>query len=170
MTALAHRNWVPADCETFIKAFADETSRLETTGVLAAIDHAIALNRATHEGDCVNLNPATNVMNPRAERALAAGLGSRASLGYPGGKYEMGLEGVERVEVIAAELFGARYAEIRVPSGAIANLYAFMAGTKPGDRIITPPPSIGGHVTHHLGGCAGGYGLDIHFAQVLAAD
>ena len=174
MTALAHRNWVPADCETFIKAFAHETSRLETTGVLAAIDHAIALNRAIHEDDCVNLNPATNVMNPRAERALAAGLGSRPSLGYPGGKYEMGLEGVERVEVIAAELaaevFGARYAEIRVPSGAIANLYAFMAGTKPGDRIITPPPSIGGHVTHHLGGCAGRYGLDIHFAPVLADD
>ena len=95
-------------------------------------------------------------MNPRAEAALASGLGSRPSLGYPGDKYEMGLESIEKIEVIAAELaaevFGARYAEIRVPSGAIANLYAFMATAKPGDRIIAPPGSIGGHVTHHQPG------------------
>jgi glycine hydroxymethyltransferase len=82
----------------------------------------------------------------------------------------MGLEGIERIEVIAAELaaevFGARYAEIRVPSGALANLYAFMVAAKPGDRIIAPPPSIGGHVTHHTAGCAGLYGLEIHSAPV----
>jgi glycine hydroxymethyltransferase len=172
MTALANRNWVPAERETFIQTLARETSRRDSTAVLAAIDRAISLNRAIHEDDCINLNPATNVMNPRAEAALGAGLGSRPSLGYPGDKYEMGLEGVERVEVIAAELaaevFGARYAEIRVPSGAMANLYAFMAASKAGDRIIVPPPSIGGHVTHHLTGCAGRYGLDVHSAPVLA--
>src|SRR5262245_44019714 len=84
----------------------------------------------------------------------------------------MGLEAIEKIEVIAAELaaegFGTRYAEIRVPSGAIANLYAFMATTKPGDRIIAPPASIGGHVTHHAPGCAGLYGLQIHPAPVDA--
>ena len=109
-------------------------------------------------------------MNPRAEAALASGLGSRPSLGYPGDKYEMGLESIEKIEVIAAELaaevFGARYAEIRVPSGAIANLYAFMATARPGDRIIAPPGSIGGHVTHHQPGAAGLYGLEIHAAPV----
>jgi hypothetical protein len=35
---------------------------------------------------------------------LAAWLGSRPSLGYPGEKYEMGLEAIEQIEVIAAEL------------------------------------------------------------------
>ena len=74
---------------------------------------------------------------------LASGLGSRASLGYPGDKYEMGLEAIERIEVIAAELaaevFDAKYAEVRVASGALANLYAFMATCKPGDTIIAPP-------------------------------
>lgn len=172
MTALAYRDWVPPACESFVQTLADETSRLSSPAALSAIDAAIDLNRAIHDRDCFNLNPAANVMNPRAEAALASGLGSRPSLGYPGDKYEMGLEGAERVEVIAAELcaevFGARYAEIRVPSGAIANLYAFMAGAKAGDRIIAPPPSIGGHVTHHLAGCAGRYGLEIHAAPVLA--
>ncbi|TIW32474.1 MAG: serine hydroxymethyltransferase, partial [Mesorhizobium sp.] len=139
MTALARRPWVPAQCEDFVQRLATETSGQGSDVVLAAIEAGIALNRRVHEADCVNLNPATNVMNPRAEAALASGLGSRPSLGYPGDKYEMGLEGVERIEVIAAELaaevFGARYAEIRVPSGAIANLYAFIAAARPGDSV-----------------------------------
>ncbi len=112
-------------------------------------------------------------MNPRAEALLASGLGSRPSLGYPGDKYEMGLEAIERIEVIAAELaaevFHAAYAEVRVRSGALGNLYAFMAATKPGDAIIVPPATIGGHVTHHAAGAAGLYGAVIHAAPVDAA-
>ena len=172
MTALAYRNWVPSHSEQFVQTIARETSGQTSVGIAAAIDRAIALNRTIHEADCINLNPGTNVMNPKAEAALASGLGSRPSLGYPGDKYEMWLEGVERIEVIAAELaaevFGARYAEIRVASGAIANLYAFMVAAKPGDRIIVPPPTIGGHVTHRTAGCAGQYGLDIHVAAIDA--
>ena len=170
MAALAARNWVPAHCDEFARQLSETISGRESKCIQAAIEDAIALNRSIHETDCINLNPATNVMNPKAEAALASGLGSRPSLGYPGDKYEMGLEGVEKVEVIAAELavevFGARYAEIRVPSGAIANMYAFMAAAKPGDCIVVPPASIGGHVTHHLAGCAGLYGFEIIQAPV----
>lgn len=63
-------------------------------------------------------------------------------------------------------MFSASYAEIRVASGAMANLYGFMATCNPGDAIIVPPASIGGHVTHHEAGCAGLYGLVIHPAPV----
>lgn len=172
MVALAERPWIPAASGEYIRGVAQATSRQTSAEVIAALDEGVSENRRIHEEECINLNPATNVMNPRAEAALASGLGSRPSLGYPGDKYEMGLEGVERIEVIAAELaaevFGARYAEIRVPSGAIANLYAFMVAARAGDRIIAPPPAIGGHVTHHLAGCAGRYGLEIHAAPVDA--
>ncbi|WP_198421163.1 serine hydroxymethyltransferase [Mesorhizobium carmichaelinearum] len=172
MVALARRSWVPSHCEMLAQQLAEQTSHQTTDAVMAAIAGSIELNRSIHESDCINLNPATNVMNPKAEAALASGLGSRPSLGYPGDKYEMGLEGVERIEVIAAELaaevFGAKYAEIRVPSGAIANLYAFMVAARPGDSIIVPSPAVGGHVTHHMAGCAGLYGLDIHTAPVDA--
>jgi glycine hydroxymethyltransferase len=123
---LARREWVPEGPERYVQQLARDTAAGEVSAIEALIDGHIAGNRAIHERDCVNLNPATNVMNPRAEAALASGLGSRPSLGYPGDKYEMGLEAIEKIEVIAAELaaevFGARYAEIRVPSGAIANL------------------------------------------------
>ena len=172
MTALAYRNWAPEACENYVQKLAADVSRMDSSQIAAAIEANIRLNRTIHNEDCVNLNPGTNVMNPKAEAALASGLGSRPSLGYPGDKYEMGLEGVERIEVIAAELaaevFGARYAEIRTPSGAIANLYAFMATAKPGDVIIVPPSTVGGHVTHHLAGCAGLYALDIHPAPAAA--
>jgi glycine hydroxymethyltransferase len=173
MTALMRRDWVADPIEDYVQGIAARTARRETAATDAEIAALIAENRRIHEEDCVNLNPATNVMNPRAEAALASGLGSRPSLGYPGDKYEMGLEAIEKVEVIAAELaaevFGARFAEIMVASGAMANLYAFMATTQPGDVIIAPPASIGGHITHHAPGAAGLYGLDIHPAPVDAA-
>jgi len=172
MTTLKRRQWVPAACEDLVQRLADERAARDPAGNAARLLSLIETNRTIHERDCFNLNPATNVMNPRAEAVLAAGLGSRPSLGYPGDKYEMGLEAIEEIEVIAAELcaevFDAAFAEIRVPSGAIANLYAFMATCSPGDAIIVPPASIGGHVTHHKAGAAGLFGLDIHEAPVAA--
>ncbi|MGR3502629.1 aminotransferase class I/II-fold pyridoxal phosphate-dependent enzyme [Pseudaestuariivita sp.] len=169
---LAHRAWVPDACETRVQAIAKSTTRQSSTDVLDRIERLAEQNRTIHEQECFNLNPATNVMNPRAEALLSAGLGSRPSLGYPGDKYEMGLEAIEEIEVIAvqlcAEVFDARYAEVRVPSGALANLYGFMATCQPGDTIIVPPASIGGHVTHHAAGCAGLFGLHSVEAPVNA--
>jgi glycine hydroxymethyltransferase len=166
------RDWLPDGSqqrESTIRAAIAELTGADTASLLEAL---IERNREIHEVDCVNLNPATNIMNPRAEAALSAGLGSRPSLGYAGAKYEMGLEAIEQIEVIAAELacrvFGARFAEIRVGSGALANLYAFMATCRPGDPIIVAPASIGGHITHRPGGAAGLYGLDIHECPIDA--
>ncbi len=140
--------------------------------IAARVEELTARNERIHNHECVNLNPATNTLNPRAERLLASGLGVRPSLGHPGEKYEMGLEAIEEIEVIAAEIacrvFDADFAEVRVPSGAMANLFGFMATCSPGDPIIVPPASIGGHVTHNNAGCAGWYGLMIHEAPIDA--
>ena len=169
---LVNRPWVPSLCEDRVTQISKATIARSTVENAARLGALIDENRDIHERECFNLNPATNVMNPRAEAMLASGLGARPSLGYPGDKYEMGLEAIEEIEVIAAELcaqvFDAKYAEIRVPSGAIANLYGFMATCKAGDTIIAPPASIGGHVTHHLDGCAGLFGLNTVPAPVNA--
>ena len=160
---LEKRHWVPAASEARVMEIAAQAAKASPEENAARIEALAAENREIHERECFNLNPAANVMNPRAEALLASGIGSRPSLGYPGDKYEMGLEAIEEIEVICAELsaevFEAKYAEIRVPSGAIANLYGFMATCQPGDTIIAPPAQIGGHVTHHAAGCAGLYGL-----------
>ncbi|MDH5410701.1 MAG: aminotransferase class I/II-fold pyridoxal phosphate-dependent enzyme [Alphaproteobacteria bacterium] len=172
MTMLERRNWVPRNCENLVQDMAALIADMDADSIEREIDRLVDENRIIHEHDCINLNPGTNAMNPKAEALLASGLGSRPSLGYPGDKYEMGLEAIEKIEVIAAELaaeiFGARFAEIRVASGAMANLYAFMATTRPGDKIIAPPPEIAGHVTHHGAGVAGLYGLEILAAPVDA--
>lgn len=172
MTQLSPRPWVPT--ESYVQSLAALTAKQSSDEVAARIEALIVRNEQIHERDCFNLNPATNIMNPRAEAALSRKLGSRPSLGYPGDKYEMGLEAIEEIEVIAAELaaeiFESHYAEIRVGSGALANLYGFMALTRPGDTIIAPPATIGGHVTHHAAGCAGLYGLVTLDAPVDAAN
>ncbi len=168
------RDWVPAQCEAYIQDIAAGLDISEPSKIHAQINELVAENHRIHDHTGINLNPATNVMNPKAEAMLSAGLGSRPSLGYPGDKYEMGLEAIEQIEVITAELaariFNANFAEIRVGSGALANLYTFMATTGPGDAIIVPPAEIGGHVTHHAAGAAGLYGVDIHTAPIDTAN
>jgi glycine hydroxymethyltransferase len=160
---LKRRPWVSAPAEDLVQALAAQAAAMDSAHAATELLRLVAENRRIHELDGINLNPATNLMNPRAEALLAAGLGPRASLGHPGDKYEMGLQAIERIEVMAAELaaevFDAPYAEVRVGSGALANLYVFIATCRPGDTIVAPPPEIGGHVTHHAAGAAGLYGL-----------
>jgi glycine hydroxymethyltransferase len=169
---LAERPWVPGASEQYVQSLAAATATADPAQLQERLSQLVAENHQIHDVRCINLNPATNVMNPAAEAMLSAGLSSRPSLGYPGDKYEMGLEATEQIEVLAAELaaevFGARYAEVRVGSGALANLYAFLATCRPGDTIIAPPASIGGHVTHHGDGVAGWFGLTTVPAPVSA--
>jgi len=169
MTRLADRAWLGDAVNALVRRHAAGAAAPDAE-VAARLEALATDNARIHDEDCFNLNPATNVMNPAAEALMARGLGSRPSLGHPGDKYETGLEAAEEIEVIAAELaaevFRADHAEVRVFSGAMANLYAFMALARPGDAIIAPPPEIGGHVTHHAAGCAGLYGLVTHPAPV----
>ncbi len=154
-----------------ISAFGDSTLG-DLDRVTARLDELVEENRRIHERESLNLDPASNVMNPRAEALLSAGLSTRPSLGVPGEKYETGLEAIEQIELLADDLvrrvFQVKHVELRVASGAIANLYAFMATCQPGDTVIVPPAEIGGHVTHHRAGAAGLYGLNIVEAPVDA--
>lgn len=161
--------WLHSELNQYTNHVITESGFDNTTSVLERINQLADENRQIHQQQCINLNPATNIMNPRAEALLSSGLGTRPSLGYPGDKYEMGLEAIEQIEIIASalarEIFSAQYAEIRVGSGALGNLYSFMATCNPGDNVIVPPASIGGHVTHHDAGAAGLFGLKIHQAE-----
>jgi glycine hydroxymethyltransferase len=164
MQSLKTQAWATPASQELITRIASQVDTKAGADVQKWIEDLAQENHRLHDIEGINLNPATNILNPRAEKLLASGMGSRASLGHPGDKYETGLGAIEQIEIItqelACEVFGSTYAEFRVPSGAIANLYAFMATTEPHDTIIAPPPSIGGHVTHHKGGSAGLYRLN----------
>jgi glycine hydroxymethyltransferase len=168
--SLKTQTWATAASQELITRIASQVDTKAGADVQKWIEELAQENHRLHDIEGINLNPATNILNPRAEKLLSSGMGSRASLGHPGDKYETGLGAIEQIEIItqelACEVFGSTYAEFRVPSGAIANLYAFMATTEPHDTIIAPPASIGGHVTHHKGGSAGLYRLNTISAPV----
>ena len=170
MQSLKTQSWATAASQELITRIASQVDSKAGADVQKWIEELAQENHRLHDIEGINLNPATNILNPRAEKLLSSGMGSRASLGHPGDKYETGLGAIEQIEIItqelACEVFGSTYAEFRVPSGAIANLYAFMATTEPHDTIIAPPASIGGHVTHHKGGSAGIYRLNTISAPV----
>lgn len=169
----AARPWVPAELESAIQQRAAVYRALDSDALEQEVIGLLARHEQYMDRECLSLYAGTNVLNPRAARLLASSVGSRPSLGYPGAKYEMGMQHAEQIEIIAAELlkelFGCCYAEFRVGSGSLANLYAYMACTRPGDTIMAFADSAAGHVTHHAAGAAGLYGLDIHEVPYDAA-
>ncbi|MBM3573456.1 MAG: aminotransferase class I/II-fold pyridoxal phosphate-dependent enzyme, partial [Alphaproteobacteria bacterium] len=158
--------WLPPDTRRRIAAVEAAFLHGSADDIDRHVHDLVDRHEAHMDRESLGLNAGTNVMNPRAAALLARSLGNRPSLGYPGDKYEMGMEHAEQIEVIAAglvrRLFGAPHAEIRVGSGALANLYAFMAVCQPGDAIMAFPPEMAGHVTHHRAGVAGLYGVETH--------
>ena len=115
-------------------------------------------NRVIHEEQCVNLNPATNAMNPKAEALLAqgprvtsfAGLSRRQVRDGPGGgRADRDHRGPARRRDLRAPLRrDPRPLRARSPTSTCS-----WRRPSPGDTIIAPPAAIGGHVTHHAAGC-----------------
>src|SRR6266480_3972000 len=87
--------------------------------------------------DGINLHAGNNIQSPAVRRAMCTTLNARPSLGDPGDKYGTGMEFSDRGGVGAREglkrLVKASYAEHRVLSGTMANLYTYMAIMEPGD-------------------------------------
>ncbi len=168
------REWVPTETEAQIQEDARHYQRMSADALEAELINVLGKHATYMDHECINLYAGTNIMNPRAVRLLASSVGSRPSLGYPGEKYEMGMQYAEQIEIMAAEvlkdIFNCDYVEFRVGSGSLANLYAYMATTNPGDSIMAFSEAAAGHVTHHTAGAAGLYKLNIHEVPYDAAN
>jgi glycine hydroxymethyltransferase len=107
----------------------------------------------------------TNVMSPAARRVAEAPVGGRPSMGWPGEKYQAGLDRLDVLEVLTpalvARLVGARFAEVRSHSATMSNLAVYTALTEPGDTIAVLPERAGGHTSHHAVGAPGVRGLRV---------
>ena len=165
-------DWMSPASKSLIQKINSDYVKFNENDVQKEIEKLVDESYYINDQQCINVNPATNVLNPRAEKLLSKGMSSRPSLGHPGDKYETGLEAIEQIEIIttalACEVFESEFAEFRVASGSLANLYAFMSTCQPHDVIIAPPSTIGGHITHHLQGAAGLYKLKTIPAPVNA--
>ncbi len=164
--ASSYRGWMPPDVAAFVAQHDARYAALP----LAALDEMLFALVDAHEQHldttCINLYAGTNIPNPRSARLLGSTIGSRPNLGYPGDKYNKGMQHADQIEVLLTHLlrraFGAKYVEHRVGSGSLANLYAYMATTRPGDPILAFGDAAAGHPTHHAVGAAGLYGLQVH--------
>lgn len=164
------RPWVPEGLESAILERIGRYAALSADALEAELVGTLARHEQLHDREVLNLYAGTNLVNPRAAALLARSVGSRPSLGWPGDKYETGMGHAEQIEIMAqalvCEIFRCRFCEFRVGSGSLANLYAFMATCRPGDRIMAFPEKAAGHVTHHAQGAAGLYGLEVHEAPI----
>ncbi|HUG38468.1 MAG TPA: serine hydroxymethyltransferase [Candidatus Limnocylindrales bacterium] len=83
--------------------------------------------------------------------ATGSVLTNKYAEGYPGRRYYGGCEVVDVVESLAIarakQLFGADHANVQPHSGSQANMAVYMTLLKPGDVVLGPNLSHGGHLT-----------------------
>lgn len=154
--------WLPSDLHRYYRALVEATD-LSPVDVPARVRAACAAHEEEVDLGAITLYAGTNVMSPGARRLLASSVGTRPSMGYPGDKYQTGVQRIEWLEVLTAGLcrriFRAAFAEVRLQSGTLANLAAYAALTEPGDTVMVLPEGGGGHLSHHAIGAAGVRGL-----------
>jgi len=93
-----------------------------------------------------------NYVSPAVLEALGTVFTNKYSEGYPSRRYYGGQKYTDLVENLAIErakkLFGAEHINVQPLSGAPANLIAYSAVLKPGDKVLGMDLSHGGHLTH----------------------
>jgi glycine hydroxymethyltransferase len=84
--------------------------------------------------------------------AVGSVLTNKYAEGYPNARYYGGCEHVDIVEQLAIDrakkLFGADHANVQPHSGSQANLAAYSALMKVGDKALGLALDQGGHLTH----------------------
>ncbi|MBM4130044.1 serine hydroxymethyltransferase [bacterium] len=102
--------------------------------------------------DQLEMIASENFTSPAVMAAMGSTLTNKYAEGYPGKRYYGGCANVDVVESLARDracaLFGADRANVQPHSGSTANLTAYLAFLKPGDKLLGLSLSHGGHLTH----------------------
>ena len=121
---------------------------------LADVDAEVA--KALHEEAQrqhrnLELIASENFVSEAVLEATGSVLTNKYAEGYPGKRYYGGCEVVDVVEDLAIarakQLFGSEHANVQPHSGAQANMAVYFTLLKPGDTVLGPNLSHGGHLT-----------------------
>src|SRR5579862_5884645 len=122
---------------------------------LRAVDpevYALTVQETRRQAEIVRLIPSENYTSAAVLQAMATVFCNKYSEGYPGKRYYEGNELVDRIEDLARSraksLFGADHANVQPYSGSPANLAAYFALMKPGEKVMGMHLQSGGHLTH----------------------
>jgi glycine hydroxymethyltransferase len=114
--------------------------------------HALIQREVLRQEEGLELIASENFVSRAVLEAVGSPLTNKYAEGYAGRRYYGGCEFVDEIERLAirraCELFGAQHANVQPHSGAQANLAAYFAVLKPGDRLMGMELAHGGHLTH----------------------
>lgn len=100
----------------------------------------------------VELIASENFVSDDILEAAGSILTNKYAEGYPGQRYYGGCEFVDEIETLAInrlnKIFNAKYSNVQPHSGTQANLAAYSALIKPGDKILGLSLLSGGHLSH----------------------
>src|SRR4051812_13786457 len=98
----------------------------EPRDALAQLTQSLAAHVSQYDETGLPLYAGTNALSALVRSLHLPELSSRPSMGWPGAKYQTGMEHVEQVEVLTADLVAramrANHAEVRFHSATMANL------------------------------------------------
>jgi glycine hydroxymethyltransferase len=121
---------------------------------LEQVDPEIAkVLRAETERQARNLEliASENFVSEAVLEATGSVMTNKYAEGYPGRRYYGGCEVVDIAEELAIarakELFGCEHANVQPHSGSQANMAVYFTLLKPGDTVLGPNLSHGGHLT-----------------------
>src|SRR5919201_626304 len=114
------------------------------------IDAAIR-NEVHRQNNGLELIASENFVSQAVLQAAGSVMTNKYAEGYPGKRYYGGCEFVDVAESLAIarakELFGAEHVNVQPHSGAQANMVVYFTALKPGDLVLGPNLSHGGHLT-----------------------
>ena len=115
--------------------------------IAAVVDRELGRQR-----DQLEMIASENFTSRAVMETMGSVLTNKYAEGYPGKRYYGGCVNVDEAETLAKkramELFGAERANVQPHSGSTANMTAYLAFLKPGDKILGLSLSHGGHLTH----------------------
>lgn len=110
------------------------------------------LGEIKRQQEGMELIASENYVSEAVLEALGSVFTNKYSEGYPGHRYYGGQTWTDEIEKLAIErakkIFGAEHVNVQPLSGAPANMIAYSAVLKPGDKVLGMDLSHGGHLTH----------------------
>lgn len=104
------------------------------------------------QNDNIELIASENFTSKEVREITGSVLTNKYAEGFPGRRYYGGCEHIDNIEEyansLACKLYNCKFANLQPHSGSTANMIAFAALLKPGDKIMSLSLDEGGHLTH----------------------
>ncbi len=116
-------------------------------------------------GSSIPLIASENVTSMAVRRFYLSDFGCRYAEGKVGKRFYQGCMYIDVVEDVAIKLtkmlFNSEHVNVQPISGVTANIAAFFALAKPGDKVFSLSVPCGGHISHHRFSAAGIRGVEV---------